>query len=144
MMNDTRVSYPAGINSSWGAIVDKFTYAIYFLYAQVLLALAKPTRLMILDYLQSGEKSLGECAELLRLPDATIYRHLEDLSAQGIITARWDGFTVLYSLGDPRIVHACDLLYGFLADREAGNRAFADHLPHARRLRRVKTAVPPQ
>jgi DNA-binding transcriptional ArsR family regulator len=125
-------------------IVDTFTYAIYFLYAQVLLALAKPTRLMILDYLQSGEKSLRECAELLRLPDATVYRHLEDLSAQGIITTRCDGKMILYSLGDPRIVHACDLLYGFLADREAGNRAFASHLPRARRLRGVRAAVPRQ
>ena len=115
--------------------MDKFTYAIYFFYAQVLLALAKPTRLMILDYLQSGEKSLRECAELLRLPDATVYRHLEDLWAQGIITTRCHGSTVLYSLGEPRIVHACDLIYGFLADREAGNRAFANHLPHVRRLR---------
>jgi hypothetical protein len=57
---------------SKGSIVDEFTYSVYFLHAQILRTLAQPTRLMILDYLHSGEKSVGELVESLGLAQATV------------------------------------------------------------------------
>jgi ArsR family transcriptional regulator len=118
--------------------VDKFTFAIYFLHAQVLRDLGQPRRLMILDHLHSGEKSVGELVEFLGLPQAKVSRHLKDLREQGIVTARRDGNAVFYSLSDPRIVLACDLVHDFLADRMKDNRAFASHFPRVRQLRAIK------
>lgn len=120
--------------------MDKFTFAIYFLHAQVLRDLGHPRRLMILDHLHSGEKSVGELVEFLGLPEAKVSRHLKDLRDQGIVTARRNGNTVFYSLVDPRIVHACDLLHDFLADRMKDNRVFASHFPRVRQLRAIKPA----
>ncbi len=45
---------------------------VYFLHAQILKSLAQPRRVMILDYLHSGEKSVGELADLLGLPQAKL------------------------------------------------------------------------
>jgi len=120
--------------------VDKFTFAIYFLHAQVLRDLGHPRRLMILDHLHSGEKSVGELVEFLGLPQAKVSRHLKDLRDQGIVTARRNGNTVFYSLADSRIVLACDLLHDFLADRMKDNRAFASHFARLRQLRAIKPA----
>ncbi len=120
--------------------MDKFTFAIYFLHAQVLRDLGHPRRLMILDHLHSGEKSVGELVEFLGLPQGKVSRHLKDLREQGIVTARRNGNTVFYSLADSRIVLACDLLHDFLADRMKDNRVFASHFARLRQLRAIKPA----
>lgn len=115
--------------------MDDITYNVYFLHAQVLRTLGQPRRLMILDHLHSGEKSVGELVELLGLPQANVSQHLATLRAQDIVTTRRDGNTIYYSLVDPRIVQACDLFHEFLADRMRDNRALARSFPPVRPLR---------
>lgn len=123
-----------------GLIVDDFTYAIYFLHAQILRSLAQPRRLMILDYLHSGEKSVGELAELLGLPQANVSQHLAALRSQDIVATRREGNTIFYSLVDPRIVQACDLFHEFLADRMKDSQDFATQFPRVRPLRAIEPA----
>jgi ArsR family transcriptional regulator len=108
---------------------------VYFLHAQILKSLAQPRRLMILDYLHSGEKSVGELAELLGLPQANVSQHLAVLRAQEIVSTRREGNTIFYSLVDARIVQACDLFHEFLADRMKNSEALASHFPRVRPLR---------
>jgi ArsR family transcriptional regulator len=115
--------------------VDDITYHVYFLHAQILRVLGQPRRLMILDHLHSGEKSVGELVELLGLPQANVSQHLAALRGQDIVTTRRDGNTIYYSLVDPRIVQACDLFHEFLADRMRDNRSLARSFPSARPLR---------
>lgn len=121
-----------------GQIVDEFTYSIYFLHAQILRTLAQPTRLMILDYLHSGEKSVGEMVEVLGLAQATVSQHLAALRTQDLVATRREGNTIFYSLVDARIVQACDLFHEFLADRMKDNQAFASQFPRVRPLRAAK------
>jgi ArsR family transcriptional regulator len=123
----------------WGPIVDDITYAVYFLHAQVLRTLGQPRRLMILDHLHGGEKSVGELVELLGLPQANVSQHLATLRAQDIVSTRRDGNTIYYSLVDPRIVQACDLFHEFLADRMRDNRALASNFPSVRPLRAISS-----
>ncbi len=123
-----------------GSIVDDVTYAVYFLHAQVLRTLGQPRRLMILDHLHSGEKSVGELVELLGLPQANVSQHLAALRGQDIVTTRREGNTIYYSLVDPRIVQACDLFHEFLADRMRDNRALARSFPAVRPLRATSPA----
>lgn len=120
-----------------GPIVEDITYAVYFLHAQVLRTLGQPRRLMILDHLHSGEKSVGELVELLGLPQANVSQHLAALRGQEIVATRRDGNTIYYSLVDPRVVQACDLFHEFLADRMRDNRALAANFPSVRPLRAV-------
>jgi ArsR family transcriptional regulator len=116
-------------------IVDEFTYSIYFLHAQILRSLAQPTRLMIVDHLHSGEKSVGELVEFLGLSQANVSQHLATLRAQDLVATRREGNTIFYSLVDPRIVQACDIFHQVLADRMKDNQAFASQFPLARPLR---------
>jgi ArsR family transcriptional regulator len=120
--------------------VNDFTYTVYFLHAQILRALAQPRRLMILDYLHSGEKSVGELAELLDLPQANVSQHLASLRAQEIVSTRREGNMIFYSLVDPRIVKACDIFHEFLLERMKSSEAFASHFPRVRPLRSPQRA----
>ncbi len=118
--------------------MDEFTYSIYFLHAQILRTLAQPTRLMILDYLHSGEKSVSELVEFLGLAQATVSQHLATLRSQDVVATRREGNMIFYSLVDDRIVQACDLVHEFLADRMKDNQAFASQFPRVRPLRAPK------
>jgi DNA-binding transcriptional ArsR family regulator len=109
--------------------MDKFSNAIYLLHAQILRALAHPRRLMILDCLHAGERSVGELADSLDLPQANISQHLAALRAQDIVTTRREGNVIFYSLVDPKIVEACDYFHEFLAGRMKSNQALASHFP---------------
>jgi ArsR family transcriptional regulator len=95
---------------------------------------------MILDHLSLGERSLGDFVDLLGISEARVHRHLAELLDQGIVAARRDGDAVFYSLVDPRVVLACDVVHDFLADRMKDSRAFASHFPRVRRLRAIKPA----
>jgi DNA-binding transcriptional ArsR family regulator len=136
-----REQRPSGLRCgimSKGSIVDEFTYSIYFLHAQILRTLAQPTRLMILDYLHAGEKSVGELVESLGLAQATVSQHLAALRTQEVVATRREGNTIFYSLVDERVVRACDLFHEFLADRMKDNEAFASQFPRVRPLRATK------
>ena len=117
--------------------MDQAAYAVYLLHAQVLKTLAQPKRLMILDCLHSGEKSVGELAELLGLPQANVSQHLAALRAPEIVATRREGNAVFYSLVDPRIVQACDIFHEFLAERMRTSQAFARQFPRLRPLRAI-------
>jgi DNA-binding transcriptional ArsR family regulator len=118
--------------------MDKLTEAVYVLQAQVLKSLAQPRRLMILDQLHSGEKSVGELAELLGIPQPNVSQHLAALRAQDIVATRREGNTIFYSLVDPRIVRALDICHEFLADRIKSNEAVARQLSRARPLHAIE------
>lgn len=122
--------------------MDQFSNAIYLLHAQILRALAHPRRLMILDCLHPGERSVGELAEALDLPQANISQHLAALRAQDIVTTRREGNVIFYSLVDPKIVEACDSFHEFLVGRMKTNQALADQFPRFRPLREDAGAPP--
>ncbi len=97
--------------------MDEFKESLYGLHARILKVLANPRRLMILDQLHGGEKTVSELVDLLELPQATVSQHLAAIRDQGVVLARRQGNTVTYSLADPVIVQACDLFRGFLLGR---------------------------
>jgi DNA-binding transcriptional ArsR family regulator len=118
--------------------MDELAEAIYVLHAQVLKCLAQPRRLMILDYLRDGEKSVGELAELLGLPQPNVSQHLGALRAQEIVATRREGNTIFYSLVDARIIEACDICREFLAERLKSSEALVSQLSRARPLRTIE------
>ena len=114
--------------------MDELTEEIYRLHAQILKTLAQPKRLMIMDFLHSGPKSVGEIVEGLRLPQANVSQHLAALKAQELVATRRDGNTIYYSLVSEKVVEACDLFHQFLAERLQNNQTLATHFPAARPL----------
>jgi ArsR family transcriptional regulator len=118
--------------------MDQFTQAVYLLHSQILKTLAHPKRLMILDFLHPGERSVGEIVEGLGLPQSNVSQHLAALRAQEIVTSRREGNTAFYSLADPKVVQACDLFHEFLSERMRASQAFADQFPRLRPLRGIE------
>ena len=108
--------------------MDELKETLYGMHARILKALANPRRLMILDQLHDGPKTVSELIEILELPQATVSQHLAAIREQGIANANRQGNTVTYSVADPSIVEACDLFRQFLANRIRASQNFVEEL----------------
>ena len=92
------------------------TPGIFELHANFCKCLSNPIRLLILNVLAKGEKSVGELAEASGVTLANISQHLTVLRSQNIVTRRKEGQTVYYSITDTRLIDACDLIRSVLLD----------------------------
>lgn len=79
--------------------------------ANFLKALSHEGRLMILCYLSSGEKSVGELEQLLSSRQAAVSQQLSRLRGEGMVECRREGKTVYYSLGDHKARKMIDTVY---------------------------------
>jgi ArsR family transcriptional regulator len=86
------------------------------MHAQICAGLADPTRILILYSIAEQPRSVGELAKLLNIPQPTTSRHLQNLRDRRLVTPNREGKNVFYSLVDPRIIQALDLLRAVLAD----------------------------
>jgi DNA-binding transcriptional ArsR family regulator len=89
-----------------GALVE---VAAYF---QVL---AEPTRLQILNILRSGERNVGELAQMCGFTAANVSRHLALMTQQGIVERESRGTSAYYRIADTAIFELCDLVCGNIA-----------------------------
>lgn len=78
-------------------------------------ALSEPTRLRILSLLQSGERNVGELAQLCDYTSANISRHLAVLSKHGLVERETRGTSVYYRIADKSVYALCDLVCGSIA-----------------------------
>jgi ArsR family transcriptional regulator len=81
------------------------------LAANFLKALAHEGRLMILCHLASGERSVTELENLLDSRQAAVSQQLARLRLEGLVTCRREGKAIFYSLADPKVQRAIDLVY---------------------------------
>ena len=103
-------------------------YELYKLKAELCKTFADPKRLMIINELRHGEKTVGNLTQVLQVPQAVVSRHLAVLRTRGIVTTRRDGVNVYYRLANPRIVDACDIVHEILLEQVARNRDMAEKL----------------
>ena len=90
----------------------------YELHARVCKAIADSKRLLIINELRDGPRSVGELADALGIPQANASQHLAILRDRGIVTTRRAGSTIHYSLTSSKVVEAIDLLYEFMTERQ--------------------------
>jgi ArsR family transcriptional regulator len=74
-------------------------------------ALAHEGRLMILCHLASGEKSVTELENLLESRQAAVSQQLARLRLEGLVACRREGKAIYYSLSDPKVRRAIELVY---------------------------------
>jgi len=86
------------------------------MHAQVCAALADPNRILILYSVLDQPRSVGDLVKLLGTSQPTVSRHLQNLRDRHMVISTRDGQNVFYSLSDPRIIQALDLLREVLAD----------------------------
>lgn len=93
------------------------------LHARVCKALADPNRLLIINELREGPRSVGDIAEALGISQPNVSRHLALLRDRGFVTAQRFGSSVHYGLASPKILRAVDLLREFMAEQLGGRPA---------------------
>jgi ArsR family transcriptional regulator len=98
------------------------------LHAGVCAGLADPKRIMILYELADGPKNVTDLANVLGLSQPLASRHLKVLRERGMVTATRQGPAVLYTLGDPRLIKALDLLRAVLRDHLSRRVELLDQL----------------
>lgn len=91
----------------------------YRLHADLCKVLTDPKRLMILDALRHGDRSVSELAEAIgvALPNAS--QHLAVMRNAGLVESRRAGTTIIYRLAEPTIVDACDIVHRIVERRVA-------------------------
>lgn len=72
--------------------------------AEILKALAHPTRLLIVDELSRGERCVAELTELAGADMSTVSRHLAQLRTAGILRDERRGACIYYSLKCPCVL----------------------------------------
>lgn len=82
----------------------------YCLHSDLCKTLANPKRQEILDALRGGESTVNELVERTGIAQANLSQHLAILRNKGIVNARRDGIRVYYSITNPKIVQAFDLI----------------------------------
>ncbi len=92
---------------------------IYELHARLCKALADPKRLLLINALRDGSKSVGELTEELDLSQSNVSQHLAVLRERGVVHATRSGNSVFYALADTKIVKAIDLLREVMASQLA-------------------------
>ncbi|MEX2557918.1 MAG: metalloregulator ArsR/SmtB family transcription factor [Actinomycetota bacterium] len=97
----------------------KIRNEIYELHARLCKALADPKRLLIINVLRDGSKSVTELTSELDLSQSNVSQHLAVLRERGVVQATREGNSVYYSLRDARVGRAIDLLREVMATQLA-------------------------
>ena len=89
--------------------IDPETQRIFDLQADILRVLANPKRLMIMQVLGGGAKTVTQIAAALDMSLQNTSQHLRVMKDQGIVNAQRDGQSVGYRLTNPVFSECCEL-----------------------------------
>ncbi len=84
------------------------------LKAEVLKAMAQPTRLKILEFLRDGERCICEIIPAINGEQSNVSRHISVMQKSHLITTRKDGVKVMVRVKDPRVFEILDKVGLFL------------------------------
>ena len=91
-------------------ILKNMDNKLYQLHAQLCEAFISPKRLEILNLLQDKEISVRELVKLTGMRQSNISQHLSILREKGIVKTRREGTVIYYSLSNPKIIKAFNLI----------------------------------
>ena len=87
----------------------------HVLQANLIKAMAHPTRVQILDILSEGEACVCHLTTILKRRQANVSQHLMLLREAGLVRDRRDGVVIYYRLTDTRTAEALELVRLVLA-----------------------------
>lgn len=82
----------------------------YCQHSELCKTLANEKRQMILGALRDDELSVTQIQERTGIPQATLSQHLALLRTHGVVKARREGNRTFYSIANPKIIQAFDLI----------------------------------
>jgi DNA-binding transcriptional ArsR family regulator len=84
------------------------------LKAEILKALAQPTRLRILEFLRGGERCICEIVPAINGEQSNVSRHISLMQKSHLVTTRKDGVKVMVKVRDPKIFDILDRVNSIL------------------------------
>ena len=82
--------------------------------AEILKALAQPTRLKIIDFLRDGERCVCEIFPAIGEEQSNTSRHLNMMLAAGVLSRRKDGLKIYYAIKHREILEIIDIVTGIM------------------------------
>lgn len=95
---------------------QQFTQEVTQLHADICSALADPNRILLLYALVDKPRTVNELTGDVKISQSATSRHLKVLRERGLVSATRLGQSIEYTLNDPRIIEALDLLRAVLRD----------------------------
>ena len=82
----------------------------YCLHSELCKTLANDKRQMILGALRDEELSVTQLIERTGIAQANISQHLSLMRTHGVVTVRREGTRAFYSISNPKLIQAFDLI----------------------------------
>jgi len=79
--------------------------------SELMKTLGHKDRLMVLCHLTSGEKSVGELAGLLEIPQSPLSQHLARMRKESLVSTRREAQTIYYSLASGEAERFVNLMH---------------------------------
>ena len=88
--------------------------------ADVLKALAQPTRLKIVDFLRDGERCVCEIFPAISEEQSNTSRHLNMMLSAGVLSRRKDGLKIYYAIKHPEVLNVLDIINAIVKQEITG------------------------
>src|SRR3989338_305885 len=95
---------------------------LYEIHAEMCKVFSNPTRLEILNLLRDKESSVTELIEKTKLSQANISQHLSIMKSKCIVRSSRRGKNIYYTLTNPKIIKAFDIIREILTERVKNNK----------------------
>ena len=96
---------------------------LYKMQASLSKTMAHPIRLAVLHLLKDGEKTVNELVDSIGASQSNVSQHLALLRHKGLVNTRREGLSIYYSVSDPKISLACDMVRQVLLEQlEKGHK----------------------
>jgi DNA-binding transcriptional ArsR family regulator len=89
---------------------------IALLHRYICEGIGDPKRLKLLYLLAEQPRNVTELTEVLGAAQPTVSHHLRILRERGLVITEREGTSVYYSLADPRILEAIEMMREFVAE----------------------------
>lgn len=89
---------------------------LFEIQADLMAMFSNPRRIMIMDILHEGEKSVSEIADDLGVTIQNVSQHLRAMKDRGVVVSRKTGQTVYYRPANQKFCDCCRLVRSAIAE----------------------------
>ena len=90
--------------------------SFYHLHSEICKTMANPRREAIIDTIHRGEMTVSTLVKKTGISQANLSQHLAILRSKGVVQTRREGNNIYYSIANPKIIEAYDLISEFLKE----------------------------
>ena len=90
---------------------------IYEVHAEMCKVFTNPKRLEILNLLRDKEMSVTDLTKRTKLSQVNVSQHLSIMKSKGFVASKRRGKNIYYSITNPKIIKAFDIIREILAER---------------------------